>query len=169
MPHNMRIFMSWRTHIPELIQQGSFRTQGELVSALLERGFTVTQATVSRELAALGVIKVDGCYRLPVLPAAGAYIRRWRVTAHDCLMVIGTEPAFAMVLAQAIDEAELERVLGTVAGDDTVFVATDGASGTAQLMAWLGLGGDDAEPSPARHTTTPPSGPASGYSKTRAR
>jgi arginine repressor len=52
--------------------------------------------------------------------------------------VVVTEPAWAMALAQEIDQAELEGVHGTVAGDDTVFVATAGPEATERLTSWLG-------------------------------
>lgn len=130
--------MSWRTLIPELISAGSYRTQGELVRALAERGHRVDQAAVSRELKVLGAVKVDGEYRLPS-PAFGHPIHKFAPTAHDCLVVVVTEPAWAMALAQQIDQAELEGVLGTVAGDDTVFVATSGAMATDRLASWLGV------------------------------
>lgn len=131
--------MPWRTLLPELLSAGSFRTQGELVRALGDAGHDVNQATISRELAAMGVAKIDGVYRMPASPALGAPVHRFRATANECLVVIHTDPAFAMVLAQAIDGAVLDGVLGTVAGDDTVFVATTGRSGTETLAGYLGL------------------------------
>jgi len=155
--------MPWRSHIPELLSRGRFRTQTELVTALSERGFSLTQATVSRELSALGVVKIDGCYRLPAVPAVGAHLRHWKVTAGECLVVLGTEPAFAMVVAQAIDAAGLEGVLGTVAGDDTVFVATLGPSGTDLLLSWLGVSGDPMDTPPEEAVGA--SGPASSRSR----
>jgi transcriptional regulator of arginine metabolism len=130
--------MTWRTLIPELLSAGSFRTQGELVRALVERGHRVDQAAVSRELKVLGAVKVDGEYRLPS-PTFGHPIHKFAPTARDCMVVVVTEPAWAMALAQEIDNAEIEGVLGTVAGDDTVFVATTGTPATERLASWLGV------------------------------
>ena len=130
--------MSWRTAIDELLSEGDYRTQGELVRALGERGHRVDQAAISRELRMRGVVKVDGVYRLPH-PGSGHVILKYALTAHGCLAVIVTEPAYAMALAQSIDAAEIEGVLGTVAGDDTVFAATSGEEGSERLAAWLGV------------------------------
>jgi transcriptional regulator of arginine metabolism len=130
--------MSWRERIPELLLAGSFGTQAELVQALANEGQRVDQAAVSRELRALGAYKVDGVY---VLPAAGVThpIHGFQATAHDCLVVVVTEPAWAMALAQQLDRAAISGVLGTVAGDDTVFVATTGSEATERLARWLGV------------------------------
>ena len=129
----------WRDLIPELLTSGEYRTQAELVDALCERGHVVNQATVSRELANLRVRKVDGIYRLAAASAPGLPIHAFLDTARGCLVVVRTDPAFAMALAQTIDGADLEGVLGTVAGDDTVFVATNGTEGVANLAEYLGI------------------------------
>ena len=136
----LRTIMTWRNVLPELIASGSFRTQAELVHAL-ERatGQRVNQATISRELQALGAYKDDGAYRLPSAPDLAAPVHRFLVTAHGCLGVITTDPAFANVLGQSIDDAEVPGVLGTIAGDDTVFVAMAGEAAAASLRHFLGL------------------------------
>jgi transcriptional regulator of arginine metabolism len=131
--------MPWRTLLPDLLTTRSFPTQEDLVRVLAEYGHVVNQATVSRELKRLGVAKVEGAYRFPAKPEIGAPIHAFAVTAADCIAVIHTDPAFAMVLAHAIDNATLDGVLGTVAGDDTVFVATAGKAAMRRLRAFLGL------------------------------
>ncbi len=132
--------MQWRDLLPTLISQGSFRTQDELVAAIGERcDQWPNQATVSRELAAIGARKVDGVYALPPPPELGAPIHGMQLTAAGCLVVIHTEPAFANIIARHIDRAGLHGVLGTIAGDDTVFVATAGPSILPSLQACLGL------------------------------
>jgi transcriptional regulator of arginine metabolism len=130
--------MPWRVALRDLVSRGSYRTQAELVGALAASGHEVNQATVSRELAALGARKVRGAYELPPPPAVTAPIHGFGSTSADCLAVIRTDPAFANVLAKAIDAAALEGVIGTIAGDDTVFVATEGTAATARLAAFLG-------------------------------
>lgn len=129
----------WRSGIPKLLTSGEFSTQDQLVAALSAEGHAVNQATVSRELRALGVRKVDGVYRLPERASVGAPIRSFVVTGKGCLAVVKTGPAHAMVVAQSIDGAEIDGVLGTVAGDDTVFVATTGKGGSRRLAEWLGV------------------------------
>jgi len=135
--------MSWKDHLLELVQTGTFRTQGELVSALSERGFTVHQGSISRELRSLGVTKVRGIYVVPDA-SLGAPVHDVRVTAGGCLVVLRSEPAFAPVLGQAIDDADISGILGTIAGDDTVFVATSGPEATAALAALLEFPLEDA-------------------------
>jgi len=134
--------MDWRTLLNDLIETGSFRTQRELVRAVEVRtGRRVNQATISRELAALGVRKVDGVYRIgPELDLA-AHIHDVCVTAGGCLVVVRTDLAYASVAAQKVDEADLPGVLGTIAGDDTVFVATAGSHALDGLTALLGWSG----------------------------
>jgi transcriptional regulator of arginine metabolism len=98
----------------------------------------VDQAAVSRELRVLGAVKVSGEYRLPA-PGVGHPIHKFASTARGCLAVVVTDPAWAMALARSIDDAGLEGVLGTVAGDDTVFAATSGKAATRRLRTFLGL------------------------------
>jgi len=131
--------MQWRELLPELLADGTLRTQEDLVQALADHGHTVNQATISRELKRQGVTKVDGAYRLPPRPEVGAPIHAFTTTAQDCFVVVRTDPAFATVVAHAIDAAALDGVLGTVAGDDTVFAATAGKAATRRLRSFLGL------------------------------
>jgi transcriptional regulator of arginine metabolism len=133
--------MAWRAALRDLVSRGSYRTQAELAAALASSGHEVNQATISRELASLGVRKVKGVYELPPPPAVTAPIHAFAATSADCLAVVRTDPAFANVLAKAIDAAALPGVIGTIAGDDTVFVATEGAAATARLAAFLGRHG----------------------------
>ncbi len=131
--------MSWREVLNDLIETGSYRTQRELVRALEKRaGRRLNQATVSRELRALGVRKVDGVYRLGPDVELTSHVKDVAVTAAGCLVVVHCDIAFASVIAQTIDQAGVEGVLGTIAGDDTVFVATTGRKAVEPLLALLG-------------------------------
>ncbi|MCB9690072.1 MAG: arginine repressor [Alphaproteobacteria bacterium] len=133
--------MSWRTVLNDLVETGSYRTQRELVRAIERRtGRRINQASVSRELTALGVRKVEGVYRLGPELEIMSNVKDVKVTAGGCLVVLRCEIAFASVIAQAVDMAEIEGVLGTIAGDDTVFVATSGMSATEPLLELLGHG-----------------------------
>jgi transcriptional regulator of arginine metabolism len=132
--------VAWRAILNDLIETGNFRTQRELVRAIEARtGRRINQASVSRELTTLGVRKVDGVYRLgPDLDIASR-VGEVAVTASGCLVVVHTDIAFASVIAQTIDGADIPGVLGTIAGDDTVFVATSGEPETVPtLMTLLG-------------------------------
>ena len=132
--------MSWRTVLNDLIETGNFRTQRELARAVEARvGRRLNQASISRELQELGVRKVDGFYRMgPDLELAG-HIHRWSSTAGGCLLVFQTDVAYASVIAQTVDSAELNGVLGTIAGDDTIFVAVSGTEAHGALLDLLGL------------------------------
>jgi transcriptional regulator of arginine metabolism len=129
--------------ILRLVQDRPLATQAELVEALRAQGHDTVQTTVSRDIAQLGLVKVRGAdgrlvYALPGgadldrLNELTAALNRWStaVTAAGPLVVVKTPPGYAMPLARAIDEAALPDVAGTVAGDDTIFVAPrDGVTG----------------------------------------
>ena len=132
--------MDWTTTLRDLIADDAYRTQGSLVAALAERGHVVNQATVSRALRRLGVQKVGGVYQLG--RRAVAPVHSFEATAGGCLVVVKTDAAFASVLAQRVDLARLEGVFGTIAGDDTVFVATAGADSLPALRSLLGIADD---------------------------
>ena len=130
--------MHWKLQLQELVETRDFATQGQLVCALQERGCEVNQGTISRELTRAKIRKIDGFYRHPTQSsAAGSSIDSISVTSDGTLCVIRTKPAFANVIAQIIDERADETVLGTVAGDDTVFVATIGIDGLHHLEELL--------------------------------
>jgi transcriptional regulator of arginine metabolism len=122
--------------ILRLVQQRELGTQAEVAEALRSEGFDAVQTTVSRDIAQLGLVKTRGAegrlvYALPGaadldrLSELTSALRRWAITldATGNLAVIKTPPGFANALARAIDEAYLPDVIGTVAGDDTIFVA----------------------------------------------
>ena len=130
--------------ILRLIQERPLATQAEVAEALREAGHDAVQTTVSRDIAQLGLVKVRGAdgrlvYAVPGaadldrLSELAAAMRRWAVSvaATGNLVVVKTPPGYASALARAIDDAQLPDVCGTVAGDDTIFVAArDGVTGT---------------------------------------
>jgi transcriptional regulator of arginine metabolism len=129
--------------IRDLLEQRPIRTQQELAAALRERGFRATQATISRDVAELGLIKVahDGtqAYALPPRLSEGeasgedrlrALLRDLPVEIRESglLLILRTLPGSAHAIAAALDRARWPEVVGSIAGDDTVFVAvTDDA------------------------------------------
>ena len=136
--------------ILRLVQERRLGTQEEVVAALREQGFDAVQTTVSRDIAQLGLVKVragDGAlvYALPGaddlsrLDELTSALRRWTlsVTPTGQLVVVHTPPGTANALARAIDAAQVPDIAGTVAGDDTIFIAArDGLTG-AQLAEEL--------------------------------
>jgi transcriptional regulator of arginine metabolism len=130
-----------RTEILRLIRGGAVRSQSELRSLLRGRGFAVAQPTLSRDLRELGLARTPTGYAAPAEPSAFVLPARraealdrvlsqmvLAVQAAGALVVVKTPPAGAHPVARAIDEAALDGVAGTIAGDDTVFVATPDAS-----------------------------------------
>lgn len=132
----------WREHLKNLVASGTFRTQHSLVVALSDAGFDVTQSSVSRELTSLGVRKLGGCY-VPAqrggLPP-GVAVHAGFTSGGGPLVVLHTNPAEAPLLGQAIDNAGLPGVLGTLAGDDTVFVACVAGADLSALSRFVGIG-----------------------------
>ena len=121
--------------ILSLIRAAPVGTQGELAERLERAGFAATQSSVSRDLVDLGVVKRRGRYVVP--EAAGeAVARRGLVsmaTAGESLVVARCEPGLASAVAVEIDGAAIPEIVGTLAGEDTVFIAV--ANAKAQRAA----------------------------------
>ena len=117
--------------ILELITMRPVRTQEELAEALAAQGWDVTQSSVSRDIAALRLIKVDGAYRRPPPRAPRSDPDERRIaegvltveTAGDALVVLHTSPGEANHVAIALDRLAWPQVIGSIAGDDTIFLA----------------------------------------------
>jgi len=118
--------------ILELISTHVIRTQEELADALAREGWDVTQSSVSRDIAALRLVKVEGAYHRPLAVAgpAGspdeARIAEGVLTmeaAGDALVVLHTPPGEAGRVGAALDRLAWPDLLGTIAGDDTIFLA----------------------------------------------
>ena len=156
--------------IVDLLARHPVRSQTELADLLATEGFTVTQATLSRDLLELDAVKVrtpggalvyavpsEGGDRTPrpvtgETPAAGTRLARLlgdllvSADASANLVVLRTPPGAAQFLASALDHAELVSVLGSLAGDDTVLVITrDPDGGRAVAARFLALAQHDEE------------------------
>jgi transcriptional regulator of arginine metabolism len=114
-----------------LVTSESISSQEELVERLIEDGFPVTQSAISRDLRELGVAKAQGFYVLPDVPIAqmengpaGLRLLRGTRPAGPNLLVLQTATGGASRVALALDQAAIPEVVGTIAGDDTIFVAT---------------------------------------------
>jgi transcriptional regulator of arginine metabolism len=112
-----------RKLIKELVGAGPIATQEELRAVLAERGHDVTQATLSRDLAQLGARRAAHGYELPDAPAPILPELVRSVDDNGTLVVIHTAPGAAHVVASALDRAKPIEILGTIAGDDAIFVA----------------------------------------------
>ena len=125
-----------RTQILEIVNAEAVLTQAQLRRKLAQRGVRVTQATVSRDLEELGLAKTRAGYRMPearpVPPAPShpnlatilkEFVRDVRKAGN--LVVVRTHPGTAHTIGAALDGTAWPEIAGTVAGDDTIFVATD--------------------------------------------
>jgi transcriptional regulator of arginine metabolism len=110
--------------ILELISENRIARQEELAAMLESRGFSVTQSSVSRDLLDLGIVKVAGAYARPVAqrPEMTFGVKSLEV-AGDSLVVAKTESGLASACAVRIDAESIDEIVGTVAGDDTIFIA----------------------------------------------
>jgi len=121
--------------ITDLIRSRALASQEELADRLTKRGFAVTQATISRDLEQIGAVKVrrDGhlSYSLPdqvreaPSPRLAAVFRDWVRSVDNAgnLVVIKTPPGSAHLVGVALDGSDLSNIVGTICGDDTIFVA----------------------------------------------
>jgi transcriptional regulator of arginine metabolism len=117
--------------ILEVISTRAVRTQEELAEALAAQGWDVTQSSVSRDIAALRLVKVDGAYRRPPRRASPIDPDERRIAegvltiepAGEALVVLHTPPGEANRVAVALDRLAWPEVVGTIAGDDTIFLA----------------------------------------------
>jgi transcriptional regulator of arginine metabolism len=114
--------------IRNLIRAKNISSQNELTEVLSKDGFYVTQSSVSRDLDELGIIKVNGFY---ALPKVSNDIRKFGLlsleTAGEALVVAKCEPGLASAVAVRIDNDKLPEIVGTIAGDDTIFIAVKDA------------------------------------------
>lgn len=137
--------------ILELISTRRITTQEELAEGLRAEGWSVTQSSVSRDISALGLLKADGAYVRPTkVVRTGADPDERRIAegllavdrSGDSLLIIHTPPGEANRVAVALDRAAWPEVMGTIAGDDTIFVAVrDGKAQRELLKRLTRLGG----------------------------
>jgi transcriptional regulator of arginine metabolism len=138
--------------IRDLVAQRPIRTQQELAAALRERGFRATQATISRDVAELELIKADregvAVYAQParLAEADPTGEERLRLLFRDVpvelreaglLLIVVTLPGSAHAIAAALDRARWPEAAGTIAGDDTLFIACADRRALARLRGRL--------------------------------
>lgn len=143
-----------QAQILELVDREEVHSQQELRARLRKRGIETTQATLSRDIQELGLVKraADGAYAkagqaAPAVAAPTDSLRRQiavllrGIERVDQMLVLRTDPGQAQALGVAIDRARLKDVAGTVAGDDTIFVLCRGKAAAAdaedQFVEWM--------------------------------
>ncbi len=138
-----------QTKILELIRNNSIETQSDLLEMLRKEGYNVTQATVSRDIKEMRLIKVldsSGSYKYAYdtisnnEEMSNAYLFSTAVTSIEyahTLVVIKTGVGMAQAVCAALDTIHRPGVMGSIAGDDTIFVATRTDSASVSLVADL--------------------------------
>jgi transcriptional regulator of arginine metabolism len=134
-----------RETILDLIAADRIGTQKQMVEALGARGIEASQASVSRDIAALRLIKVDGRWAAPPRELVVANPLEERIAgrllsigaAGDHLLVLKLPAGEAQGAALALDTLGPDGVVGTVAGDDTIFVAVVDADAGRAVTDWL--------------------------------
>jgi len=120
--------------ILSLIRAKPIGTQEELKALLEQAGVPATQSSVSRDLEELGVVKLQGRYTVPRANGAAARGLLSLDLAGNNLVVAHTEPGLASAVAVDIDRAAIEEIVGTIAGEDTIFVAVRGEKEQRAVM-----------------------------------
>lgn len=139
-----------RALIVELVRTRHIATQGDLRDLLRSRGHDVTQATLSRDLAKLGArrvampgggtaYEVDGFTARPSEPSQLAAMAPLVLGIREgaAIVVIHTRPGAAQAVAALLDQARLDSIIGSIAGDDTIFVVPERRVTTAALSRTL--------------------------------
>ena len=132
-----------QSELQELIREKTLHTQEELVAELSRRGITASQVTLSRDLRELAIVKTPEGYRRRDAVAQAApspdnlarvlheFLRQANVAQN--FVVLRTNPGSANAVALALDTANLAEIVGTVAGDDTIFVAAPDSAAARRL------------------------------------
>ena len=141
-----------QAQILDLIAQKDIETQNQMMEALAERGVRSTQATISRDIKELRLVKEatpNGGYRYaaPLRENSQAHLSRLHkifresVVSYDTaqnLVVIRTLPGLASAVASAMDSTDIPNLVGTLAGDDTVFIAMRTQEDAAEFCREIG-------------------------------
>ncbi len=120
--------------ILQLVNRGSVHTQQEIAAALARKGMRATQATISRDIQELGLVRAGGGYRSAPAPARELVLS---FEVIEPVAVIRTPPGTANLVARRIDEAALPGVAGTVAGDDTIIAVLRSRAASRSLRDLL--------------------------------
>ena len=124
--------------ILQVVNGGSVHTQHEIAAALARRGMPATQATISRDIQELGLVRSGAGYRTSAALVSELVLS---VEVVDPVVVIRTPPGTANLVARRIDEASLPGVAGTVAGDDTIIAVLRKRGGGRALKELLANAG----------------------------
>lgn len=146
----MRTKQERLSEIRQLVESRTISTQEELASELEKLGYEVTQATISRDISDLGLVKVrviskdaggngKQAYSLPEIERLRSLIKEFLISVDraENLIVVKTNPGTAQAVAAAIDSIKWQDVLGTVGGDDTILIITRSKNAGAYIAERL--------------------------------
>lgn len=140
MPSDREIQEHRRKALVEVLATQPARKQADIAKALRKQGFKATQSSISRDLRALGIVRVQGVYRLPSpkgdeshLGKMGEFVRRVG-SAGPYMLVFETSPGTAKAVSVALKAAGWAEIKGIVAEDETIFVATSSVYDTRLLL-----------------------------------
>lgn len=128
-----------RALLADILREAGAATQAELAQALKRRGVRASQPVLSRDLRALGAVKRDGSYRMAeeqrVTPLAALrpLLRSVRL-AGPHMVIVNCEPGSASSLARALEAENLDSIAGTLAGDDTIFIAVPSVAAAKRVQ-----------------------------------
>lgn len=134
-----------RQAIARLLEAHAISRQSELVELLRNAGFHATQSSVSRDLKDLGAVKLTSGYSLPehrevgnsdALKQLAEFVHEIRAAGPN-LLVIRTAVGAAQTVAVALDRIDWQEIVGTLSGDDTIFIATAGSAQQRRLRGRL--------------------------------
>jgi transcriptional regulator of arginine metabolism len=134
-----------RDALARILRRNAVGRQAELVELLRAEGYEATQSSVSRDLRELGVVKGADRYLLPAVEDAltpshfedvRTFVKGWKAAGPN-LTVLRTTAGTAQGVAIALDKARWDEIVGTIAGDDTIFIATASARTRRRLHAHL--------------------------------
>jgi transcriptional regulator of arginine metabolism len=137
-----------RMAIAKLLRDNAIERQSELVELLRSEGYVATQSSVSRDLKDMGAVKVKNGYSLPEDNATGngdslkqvaEFVREIRAAGPN-LLVVTTATGAAQRVALTLDRISWPEIVGTLSGDDTVFIATSTAAQQRRLRSRLQQG-----------------------------
>ena len=139
MPHSAESLQR-REAISTLLQSGPIQNQQVLVDALRKQEIDATQSSVSRDLKSIGAVKTARGYELPsrggapLVPDVAEFVRSMRPAGPN-LLVLRTAVGAAQRVGVALDRSEWPEIVGTIGGDDTVFIATESGQAQRNLVA----------------------------------
>ena len=145
MPADPDLQAKRRAAIVDILRENPVTTQGRLVTALRERGFSATQSSVSRDFRVLGASKSPTGYQLPdhdgtpqqaELIEVASFVQQVQPAGSN-LVVLKTATGAAQAVALAIDRSGWPEIVGTVSGDDTIFIASTSAVNSRNIVKRL--------------------------------